>query len=329
MKVLVTGASGFLGRDVVDAFVKRGHTVRAMVRTASDLTQLHRSSPVELFRCDLRRPNHLEEAFERIDAVVHLAACVAGDDQTRFASTAVGTEHLLHAMSRSRTTRLVLASSFSVYDYRAAGRSIDERTPIEGKRGLYDRDSYAVAKLWQERIARRYGRDHGWDLRIVRPGFIWGRGQEWVAGMGQRIGSIHAVVAGFSRPPLTHAENCADCFVTVTEHPSAAGQTFNVVDGHGVRTWKYAKDQRRLGKQAGRLIFVPYWIGLGCACMARGISRMAFGPGSRLPSLLNPIRFRARFKPVRCSPQKLHRLLGWQPPLSYAQCLAKTYGRES
>ena len=174
MKVLLTGASGLLGRDVLDAFLNRGHIVRAMVRPASELSRLPGADRAELFRCDLRKPKNLDRAFDGVDAVVHLAACVAGDDQTRFASTVIGTEHLLDAMSRSRTTRLVLASSFSVYDYGATGRSIDEQTPLEGGRGLYERDSYAVAKLWQERIARRYSRDHGWDLRVVRPGFING-----------------------------------------------------------------------------------------------------------------------------------------------------------
>ena len=326
MNVLVTGASGLLGRQVVQSFLDRGHTVRAMVRPASNLEQIQWVDRVELFRCDLRNPEKLDRAFDDVDAVVHLAACVTGDDQTRFASTVIATEHLLDALSRSRTKQLVLASSFSVYDYSATRGPLDEQAPVERRPGLYERDSYSVAKHWQERIARRYSREHDWDLRILRPGFIWGRDQEWISGMGEKFGPVRAVVAGLGRPPLTHVANCADCFVTVTEHRNAAGETFNVVDGHGVRTWRYVKDYRRLKAQADRSIHVPYWIGLSVAYVAKGLSRMLLGSGARLPGLLIPRRFRARFKPIRCSPQKLERMLGWRPPLNYAQCLMQTYG---
>ena len=73
MKVLVTGANGFLGRHVVRALLRRGHAVRALVRPASDVTSLGWGAEVELCRGDLRTSANLHEAFEGVDVLVHLA----------------------------------------------------------------------------------------------------------------------------------------------------------------------------------------------------------------------------------------------------------------
>jgi nucleoside-diphosphate-sugar epimerase len=322
VKILISGASGYLGRRVTAAFLERGHQVRAIVRPACDVTALPWADEVELFRADLRGTANLERAFEGADALVHLAAAVEGDDQARFNGTAVGTQRLLDAMGRSNTRRLVLAGSFSVYDGRAAAHGLDEATPIETLPHLYERDGYAVAKWWQEHLVRRCSHRHGWDLTVLRPGFIWDAGNWQVAGLGLHAGPVHAIVGPMSRPPLTHVENCADCFVTVTEDSRSVGQTFNVVDGHGVRRLRFARDMRRITRTDGtRLLPVPYWLGLGAACFAAALSRLCFGPGGRLPGLFVPDRFRARFSPALCSPQKLADRLGWRPLLDYPACL--------
>ena len=72
MKVLVTGAGGFLGRHVVDRLLERGHRVRAVIRAGSALADI--KYEVELFSADLRSHDNLVAAFDGIDAVLHLAA---------------------------------------------------------------------------------------------------------------------------------------------------------------------------------------------------------------------------------------------------------------
>ena len=78
MKVLVTGANGFLGRHVVAALRAAGHQVRALVRPAADVSKLGWGSDVEVFRADLRAARNLEQAFDGVDALMHLAAAVGG-----------------------------------------------------------------------------------------------------------------------------------------------------------------------------------------------------------------------------------------------------------
>ena len=147
MKVLVTGASGFLGRHVVAEFLRRGHPVRALVRPAAkvDPQRLGWEGDAELVRADLRAGGDLPSPFAGIDALVHLAAAVTGGEEAQFGATVVGTENLLAAMARSSCKRLVLAGSFSVYDWSAVRGTLTEDSPLEAD--LYDRDGYAVSHL--------------------------------------------------------------------------------------------------------------------------------------------------------------------------------------
>ena len=201
VRVLITGANGFLGRHVVAEFLRRGHAVRALVRPAARLDELDWPEQVEVVRADLRVAQDLAAAFEGVDVLVHLAAAVTGGEDAQFAATVVGTERLLDAMARSQTRRLVLASSFSVYDWSAIRGTLTEESPLESGADLYERDGYAIAKVWQERVVRRAAAAHGWQLTVLRPGFIWGRGNAYLACLGQRLGRVHLVFGALDPDP--------------------------------------------------------------------------------------------------------------------------------
>ncbi len=327
MKVLITGASGFLGRRVVAAFLAKGVDVRVMVRPATRVERFGWPDSVEIVRHDLRARGSLQAAFDGVDTLVHLAACVGGDDDERFASTVVGTEHLLSAMAQSQARRLVLASTFSVYDWSAIRGTLDESSPLEAD--LYTRDSYAVTKFWQERMVIRMSEENGWDLRVLRPGFIWGEGNSDLAGIGQRFGRF-SFVFGLPnrRMPLTHVDNCADCFVAVTLAEGLEGQIFNVVDDAGVSAWRYDRVYLRRSGRKGIRIPVPYRLAYWGTRVAQRISKWVFRGKGKLPSILVPCRFEARFKPLRFSNQKLADQVGWTPPLSYEECLERTFRSE-
>jgi 2-alkyl-3-oxoalkanoate reductase len=325
LNVLVTGATGFLGRHVVAALLARGHRVRVLVRPATSIDSQPWAGSVDVFRADLRAPRPLDAAFEGIDVLVHLAARVGGGDAAQMADTVAGTERLLDTMARSTTRRLVLASSFSVYDWGAVrGGVLTEESPLAAA-DLYRRDGYTIAKTWQERVARRMSQEHGWDLSVLRPGFLWGEDHADFAGLGQKVGRWYAVIAPAARPPLTHVENCADAFAEAVENPRAAGETFNVVDNHGLSSWRYLGEYRRRTGERLRRIPVPYAVWLTGALLASVVSRRVFGEKAKLPGLFIPCRFRARFRPLRFDTRKIRDVLGWSPPLDLDRCLRRTY----
>jgi UDP-glucose 4-epimerase len=324
LKVLVTGANGFLGRHVVAELSRRGHAVRAMVRASARVEQLRWPGAIEIVRGDLRAHRDWGAVFAGVDCVVHLAALVVGDEDAQFASTVVGTERFLAGMAASGVSRLVFCSSFSVYDWSGVRRELTEASPLE--RDLYERDGYAVAKVWQERVVRRFADTNGWRLTVLRPGFIWGRGNAHLAGIGQDLGPVHLVVGGpWRRMPLTHVENCAHCFATAVEHPRAIGETFNVVDGHDLGVWRYAGEYLRRSGVGGIRVLVPYRLWYGLTRLAQFSSRRMFRGKGKLPGILVPCKFEARFKPLRFPNAKLRDLLDWRPPLSFEQCIEHTY----
>lgn len=306
MRVAVTGGTGFLGRHVVRDLVQRGHSVRMLVRSEGP-------ADVERVTGDLRNAPHLERLCDGMDVLVHMALEAGG----QFEGSVVGTERLLSAMARTTCKRLVLVSSMSVYDWSRCGGTITEDSPVEEAPHLYERDAYAVAKVWQERVAREMTREHGWQLVVLRPGFIWGPGRTGLAGLGLKLGPVFLNVAPDARLPMTHVENCARLVVLAVESPQVAGQTFNAVDDYPITSRQFL----RLTHPDAHVVSVPYGMARILSDCARTLAQAVFGKRCRLPGVLVPARFVARFKPVSCRPDKARHLLGWVPPLDRAACL--------
>jgi 2-alkyl-3-oxoalkanoate reductase len=325
MKVLVTGASGFLGQRVVAALLRSGHAVRALVRPSSpfDLTGGH--AVMEVFRTDLNASEDLAPAFEGVDVLIHLAAAVSGDEQQMFADSVRGTERLLAAMVGTSCRRMVLASTFAVYDWSSIESVLDEDSPLETESGLLVRDAYAKAKFNQEKVTRRMASQHGWHLTVLRPGYIWGRGRPDIAACCPGIGRFHFVIGPATRLPLTHVENCADLFGKAAIDHRAIGKTFNVVDGPGETIWTYVGDHLSCSEEGGIRVPISYAVTSAAIkfMYAGGLNRLR-----RLPNLLIPRRFEARLKPLLYSNRRVLEHLGWRPPLCYLDCMKVTYSEE-
>jgi 2-alkyl-3-oxoalkanoate reductase len=302
MRALVTGANGFLGRHVVSALLARGMDVRAMVRPATGLEAIGWPSSVEIFRADLRTSRELPRAFEGVDVLIHLAAVVSGGEDAQFAGTVVGTERLLDAMASSTCRRLVLCSSFSVYDYSSTDRTLDEGSPLHRVPDVYSLSGYSIAKWWQERVTRRFVEKQGWDLTVLRPGFIWGRDHGYLAALGLQLGRHHLVIGPLTRIPMTHVENCADVFALAAVDPRARGQTLNVVDGPGERIWKYLSDYMRGSGEPGWRLPIPYWLASAAVRLA---FVTVFRRATKVPAILTPRKFDAMLKPLRFENRRL------------------------
>jgi UDP-glucose 4-epimerase len=324
VRILVSGAGGFLGQFVVEQLLQRGHNVRAIVRPGSVVPRWE--GDVEIFRADLRTSGNLAEAFNDVDTVVHLAAAVTGNEDLQFASTVVGTERFLDAMAKSSTKRLIHISSIAVYDWSSARRVMDEETPLASN--IYELGGYTVAKVWQERLVSRAAHKNGWDVTIMRPGFIWGPGHADIAGAGRKIGRIYLIFGARTRLPLSHVLNCSECIVIAIEAQLKGNEVFNVLDDDDVSVWRYVSEFRRRSGRSGFIVAVPYRIGYGLAKLALFTSRAAFGSRGKLPSLLVPKRFESQFKPLRFSNQKIRKKLGWTQRYSFSQCLEATFGSQ-
>lgn len=322
MRVLVTGAAGFLGCAVVEAFAARGHDVRGLVRPSTKVDGLW-GAPVDVVRADLAsRRDSLEGVFDGVDALVHLAAVLGGEEAAQFSSTVVGTERLLESMARSDCRRVVLASSTTVYDWSAPQNIITETSPLTTD--LDGRGGYTRAKVWQERVARRLAEEHSFALTVMRPGILWGPLDPCPTGLSLSLGRTH-LVFGHGALPLTFLYNCADAFVAVTESDATAGSTFNVVDPTPAETAWFVNEHLRRTGTPGSTVTVPWGLGLSAVRVAGALNRVMFESRGRLPSVLVPARYLARFRPLRFSSAALEEQIGWRPPYDLGTALEMTY----
>jgi nucleoside-diphosphate-sugar epimerase len=324
MRVFVDGAAGFLGRHVVRAIAERGHAVRVLVRPSREVSDDAFPSGVEVVKGDLLRPETFRAALRGVNAVVHLAIGVVGDREIQLVETVQGTANLCNAMVGEEVRRIVHCSSLTVYDYGRAAGVLDESSLLEAS--PEDRDEYAKAKLEQEELVQKYTSEHNWATTIFRPGFIWGQGRMQMAGWGHPAGPIWLVV-GASRPlRLTFVENCAQCFALAIDQPRAAGEVFNIVDDDLPTAWKYAGLLMKLNEKRVIRATVPYSCGLCLAQLATGVNRFAFRGLIKLPGLLVPSRYRARFSSIDYSNRKAKELLGWRPRFAFDEAWARCVG---
>jgi nucleoside-diphosphate-sugar epimerase len=315
VRVLVTGASGFLGRHVVDAALDAGHDVVALVRPTAEVRDLD-PSRVAVVRGDLRQRGPWVDEVRDVEAVVHLAAAPSGDLAEQWAGTVVATENLLAELDLARLERMVHVSTFSVYDFAGipAGSTIDEESPLEPS--PEERDAYTITKVAQEQLVRAAADDAGCPLVVIRPGAVYGPGKDWDHGAALTIGRLAIVIAPRSTMRLTHVRNCADAIVRSLESADAAGATIDVVDDDLPTHWQYFRTCRDAGTVDTTPIPAPWSVVDGIGRLLATISRVFLGGRAKLPELLAWRRQQARWKPFRYSNARAKDLLGWSPTIS-------------
>jgi nucleoside-diphosphate-sugar epimerase len=327
MKLLVTGAGGFLGRFIVAEAIQAGHEVCALLRPMGEMPdQSWLAHPrLRIARADLRRRNGLAAIVAGADAVLHVAAAKTGDLYAQFAGTVVATENLLAAMDQSGVDKIIAVSSLSVYDYRASRlfSTIDECSPLE--RRPFERDGYTQAKLAQEKLIRAHASARGWDFAILRPGAIFGAGNLMPARAGMQIGDRTIVrLGGFAPLPLVYVENCAAAVVLAAEITDPTGPVFNLIDDGCPTQRQYVRMlQRRLSPRP-RIVPMPWAMLQSAAIGAEVCNKLFFSGRAKIPGLLLPARLAARINPFRYDNRKSKEVLGWSPRYTLAEALDRS-----
>ena len=334
MRLVVTGANGFVGRHVVAAARRRDHQVLALIRPATVPASFDVGDDdgVRIGRIDLRGGDGLAELLSGADGVIHLAAAKSGDFYAQFAGTVVATERLLAAMTAAGVGRLVGVSSFSVYDYRRAqGTLIDESAPIDATPA--GRDEYARTKLLQEVLYRDH-RGDGSEVVIVRPGMIFGPDNLWHALVGAPMGPRFLRIGRSAVIPLTYVENVADALVLAAElnAPGAPSvevpDVINIVDDDLPTQDRYVELLRHAastdGRASPRTLTVPWPVVRGTAAGLATANRWLLGGRAKFPGIVVPDRLDARFKPFTYSNALAKSTLGWTPRFSIAEGVARS-----
>ena len=307
MKVLVTGASGWVGRCLCLRLIDGDFQVCAAVRS---VVQASRELEVALVE-SIDGSTDWRVALTGVQVVVHLAARVhvmndrSTDPLAEFRKVNVqGTLNLARQAAAAGVRRFVFISSIKVNgESTQPGRSFtadDVPAPL---------DAYGISKMEAEQGLRQIADQTGMEVVIIRPPLVYGPGgkanfaamMRWLQrGVPLPLGAIH------NQRSLVALDNLVDLIVLCLMHPPAANQTFLVSDGEDVSTSELL---RRMGQAMGRqarLIPVPANL-LKLAAALLGKPDVA----QRLCGSL------------QVDITKTRQLLGWTPPLSLDEGLEK------
>jgi predicted dehydrogenase/nucleoside-diphosphate-sugar epimerase len=321
MKVLVTGATGFLGGHIVDALLSACHEVRALVRRTSRTERLEKLG-IEILLGEMKDADSLRRAVEGVEGVVHAASTMSGVLQEYVAATVEGTRALLIAAADAGVRRFIYVSSIGVH--RIGGeRTISEETPYEDNPEMLG--PYTNSKIAAEQEALAFARSGPMEVVVVRPGCLYGPGGKWnISRLGYTLGSRMYMTVGFGHAllPVCYVKNCAGAIKAALEATGLSGETFNIVDDETFTARDYLKRVQQEVRPDMRIIPGPYWLLSLIAWGLKTANRLA-------PKVPRPIRKGYLLTCTRklwYSNEKAKRELGWMPRYSKAQALNETMG---
>lgn len=282
-RVLITGASGFIGRATVDAALDAGLEVVAVQRRIGA-----NRTGVTYVSVDLTVRDSVDllvSAMTVCDAVIHLAAAMSGDAKDHSRLTLAGTEDVIAAMKKAGIGHLTLASSLAVYDTSkvAIGAALTDATPLV----ITDspRDAYSDAKAQQETLVSKAGFE---SVTVVRPGIVYDADHLWNAHLGIGAGPALFRAASGNPLPMCHVQRCAAALVQATVH--RLRDTITLVDPSlPTRGQVIAK----LQESGWPKLVLPLPLGL-LWTLARVLTPLA----PRLPGLLRAPVLRQRLMPM-------------------------------
>ncbi|WP_172149249.1 UDP-glucose 4-epimerase family protein [Pseudomonas tumuqii] len=309
MRIVLTGASGFVGRCLLNELLEAEHQVTAVLRRQADGVDPRTSVQVI---DDFARSLNWGALLNGQEIVVHCAARVhvmndtSSDPLTEFRKVNVeGTLNLARQAAAAGVRRFIFISSIKVN-----GEGTALAAPYRGDAQPAPADPYGISKMEAEQGLRALAVETGMAVVIIRPVLVYGPGvkanflsmMSWLhKGVPLPFGAIH------NRRSLVALDNLVDLIVTCIDHPAAANQTFLVSDGEDLSTSELL---RRMGVALGkpaRLLPVPSWmLEAGAAMLGKkALSQRLCGS-------------------LQVDISKTRELLNWTPPVSVDEALRKT-----
>jgi nucleoside-diphosphate-sugar epimerase len=305
MRVIVTGANGFVGRSTCSALCDAGHDVTALVRRPGGCEpRAHEQVIADDNFASL-------SALPAADVLIHLAARVhvmkdsAGDPLREYRAVNVeGSLNVARAALRAGVKRLVFISSIKALGEGEPGRPWREDDPPAPA------DPYGITKLEAEQALAGFGREQGMEVVVLRPPLVYGPGvranfeqlmRAVERGIPLPLGAIDA------RRSMVYVGNLADAIRFVATRPEPTSGVFHVTDGEDLSVAQMIRVLAQAFDKPARLLPVP-------ASWLRAAGALT-GRTAQVDRLTSPLRMDST---------RLRTGLGWTPPTTVAQGIART-----
>jgi nucleoside-diphosphate-sugar epimerase len=327
MQVLLTGATGFLGRRVLRELVDEGGAVRCAVRPGSDINRLRdfigarRWNQTETVSGQLTNLDHCRALVTGCDVVYHAAAALSGCPSNLVMNSVISTRTLMTAAAEAGVSRFVLVSSLGVYgSQKLASHSVlDETCPVDTAGFL--RDPYTYSKILQEEVAWQIANEQQLPLVVVRPGVIFGEERGVLCHrIGLSIGHHLLRMGGSQRVPFTYVDNCADAVKRAGIVAGIDGEVFNIVDDDLPTGRQVIREHRKSGRRL-KVIGIPQFAINWLADFNEYYSRKT---EQQIPAVLTRYRVQAMWKSLRYSNELAKQKLGWRPTTTLDEAFQRT-----
>ena len=308
MNVLVTGASGFVGRALCDALNNQDYSTRGAARESTSNSNI-------IAVGDIGPHTEWRGALKGVDVVVHLAARVhvmnesSDDPLEAFRIVNVeGTRRLAEQSAYLGVRRLVFVSSIKVNgEVTGLKNGVSAFTSFDPAQPM---DAYGLSKWEAEQTLREVSARTGLEVVVIRPPLVYGPGvkanflnmMRWLKkGVPLPLGAVH------NRRSLVALDNLVDLIVACVDNPAAANQTFLVSDGEDLSTTELLQRMAAALGQPAHLL--PVHAGV------LRVGGVLLGKSAIVQRLLESLQ-------VDIS--KTREVLNWSPPVSVDEALRKT-----
>lgn len=250
--VLITGATGYVGHEVMHHFLDQGKDVTVLGRSVPD-------KRIPFIQADFTDLAALEKALagKSFDAVIHIASLPGdtGDSEQMVRVNVNGCRNMLEFARKTKAKRFVLSSSISAYEwYPATKFNHPDYMPVDENHPCRPKDMYSTTKRMQELLAMTYYHQYGVPTTVLRLTAVVGPrgrggGRGWHEFAEKLAEGKTLQIPHFSPEELCHyvdIRDVAGMHIAVTEHPDAVGEIFNCCGPGPTRGSEFAAIVKKL-----------------------------------------------------------------------------------
>lgn len=315
MKVLVTGATGFVGGHLAHALAAAGHSVRALVRPSQRALRLA-DGGIDLYEGELTKADDVRNAARGCRFIYHLAAAfrnVAHTDTYYWSVNVGGTLNVIAAARAEGCERLVHCSTGGVHGH-------IEQPPADETYRFKPGDVYQRTKLEGE-LAAAAAAAEGAAVSIVRPGAVYGEGDLRFLPLFRAIqqGRFAMVGSGATRLHMVHVDDLVRGLMLAASHPRARGETFLIAGAEAPTLNEIAATVADTLGVHRRLLHVPVWPVYAAAVLCEAVCvRLGIEP----PLHRRRVGFFTHHREFTI--EKARRLISYEPRVAVAEGIRRT-----